>query len=118
ARVLVPPTSAPLFHQAAASQQIPRRTDRGQRQVRMPGLEPVQQLLRTPARVLPTRVTDQLRHDIRHAMRTLVRRAGTIAQPTPALFVEPSEPLVALSTRESASRALRMAPSRRFSASC
>ena len=54
----------------------------------------LQQLLRAPARMLPSRGANQGGHVIRQAMRTAVRRAAAITERGPASFIKSLEPFV------------------------
>jgi hypothetical protein len=83
-----------FLHQAVACEQIAGGAGRGQVDVGMPRCQPIQQLARSPTRMGPARLADQLRHPVRHRVRTLVRSATLVTQGGAAAFVEAAEPLV------------------------
>ena len=67
--------------------------------------QPVQQLLRPPARMLSPRVADQRRHLVRDVVRTPPRRPAAIAEPGPAALVESVQPFVARFATDAVPRA-------------
>src|SRR5439155_12539899 len=60
--MLVVATPAAFLDQALAREEIARRADRWKIDRRVAWAEPVQELVRPPARMLPTRLADQRRH--------------------------------------------------------
>src|SRR5262245_45622072 len=61
----------------------------------MPTLQPVPDLVRPPAWMLPAPGADSLGHVDGHSMRAMVRRATTVAQPVEAGSLISRHPLVA-----------------------
>jgi len=95
AGMLVVATPAAFLHQPLARQEVPRRTDGREIDRRVTRPEPVQELVRPPARVPPTGLANQRRHLVGYFVRTPPRRPAAIAESfTPAL-IEPVQPLVA-----------------------
>ena len=95
ARMLMGPAAPALLDQAPAGQQVARRTHGRPGEGRIPGLEPVEQFLGSPAGVSATGGADQLGHGRRDAMRAVVGCPTLVVQRGPAALLEAVEPLVA-----------------------
>jgi hypothetical protein len=93
--MLVVATTAAFLDQPLTGQEIPRRADRRQTHRRVPPAEPVQELVRPPARVLPTGLADQRCHRVGDFVRTSLRCPAAIAKSVTAALVESVQPLVA-----------------------
>jgi hypothetical protein len=92
--MLVVATPAAFLDQALAREEVARRADRWKIDRRVAWAEPVQELVRPPARMLPTRLADQRRHLVGYFVRTSQQRSAAIAESfTPAL-IESVQPLV------------------------
>lgn len=89
---LAPPA---LLRQAAAREQIARRADGGLGNARMPGLEPLQNLLRPPAGMRPPGRTEELGDVPGDPVRTVVRGPAPVLEAPPTLLREAGQPLVA-----------------------
>jgi hypothetical protein len=95
AGMLVVVSPAAFLHQPLARQEVSCRADGRETDSRMARAEPVQELVRPPARVPPTGVADQRRHRLGDFVRAPPRRPAAIAESfTPAL-IESVQPLVA-----------------------
>ena len=95
AGVLVVAAAPALLHQSSPSQQIPGGADRGPVHGGMAGPQPRYELGRAPARVLPSRRTNQ-RGDLGDdAVRAVMRRPTPLAKPVGAVRLIAREPLVA-----------------------
>src|SRR6266540_5736470 len=80
AGMLVVARPAAFLHQSLARQEVPRRTDGREIDRRVTRPEPVQELVRPPARVPPTGLANQRRHLIGYFVRTPPRRPAAIAE--------------------------------------
>jgi hypothetical protein len=90
---LAPPTTATLRHQAVAPQELAHATRRRPVDLRLPRLEPRQELPRSPGRVPTPHLEQRLAHRVRHAVRTVQRGATAIDEPFGSLGFEAVKPL-------------------------
>ena len=83
------PSASALLHETVPRQEITGRADRRPGHRRVSRLEPLQQFLRAPIRVLASRRQQQVGYGFFHGVRTVMRRATPIAQGRPAAAVVP-----------------------------
>ena len=95
AGMLVVATPAAFLDQPLAREEVPRRADGREIDRRVARAEPVQELVRPPARVLPTGLADQRRHLVGYLVRTPPRRPAAIAESVASAPIESVQPLVA-----------------------
>jgi hypothetical protein len=94
-RVRVVASAPPLLDQPLPGQEVARRARGWHLQLGVPALQPVQDLLRTPAGMLPSPGADR-RSDVgRDAVRAMVRSPASLAQPVRPLPFVARDPLVA-----------------------
>jgi hypothetical protein len=91
-RVVATPSA--FLDQPRACEEVPCRADRRQSDRGVPRAEPVQELLRPPARMLPTGLADQPRHLVGDLVRTPPRRPAPVAESFTASPIESVQPLV------------------------
>jgi hypothetical protein len=92
--VRVVPEPSALLDQAAPRQKVTRRARSRQVQRRVTPLQPMQNLVRPPARVLPAHAADRLRHGGRDPVGTFVGSPAPFAQALGALPLVTLDPLV------------------------
>ena len=95
AGMLVVATAAAPLDESLARLEVSRRTDGREINRRVTRLEPVQELVRPPARVRATGLADQRRHLVGYFVRTSPRRPAAIAESFPPALIESVQPLVA-----------------------
>src|SRR5262245_42372507 len=94
-RMLPVPSAAAWLDQSAALEQVPHGTRRRPGLRRMPCLEPRQQLVRAPARMLSARLHDGGHHPRVNAMGTLMRGTAPLLQAGRPVLLVSVQPLVA-----------------------
>ena len=90
-----PAPPPPFRHQAVPRQEIAGGADRGPRDRRVPGLEPVQKFLRPPVGVLPPGRQQELRDGLGDLVRAVMRRPTPVLQRGPATGIVARHPFVA-----------------------
>ena len=84
-----------LLHEAVARQEIAGGADRRPRDPRVPGLEPLQEFLRPPVRVLPPCGQQEMRHRRPNLVRTVMGRPTSVVQRRAPARVIACQPFVA-----------------------
>src|SRR5439155_8857336 len=85
--------AAAVSSPGAPREEITGGADRGPRERRMAWGEPGEELLRSPTRMLPARVTDHAVDLVEDPVWTVMRRAAAIAKSRPPMHIETGEPL-------------------------
>src|SRR6266851_3087332 len=94
AGMLIVTTATAFLDQALARQEVPRRADGREIDSRVARTQPVQELVRPPARMAPTGLTNQRRHHVGYFVRTPVRRPAAIAETLPPALLKSGPPFV------------------------
>jgi hypothetical protein len=92
--VLVRPAPTALLHETSTSEEIASRARRWQLQLWMAWFQPVEELSRTPLRVLSPRLADHARNIVADLVRASVRGSAAICQTSSPFLFEALQPLV------------------------